>query len=191
MRPSPSTNLPPDAGPTLLTLARHAVADELNLPSPAPDLGPAWLRAPGACFVTLEIDGRLRGCIGSLRPHRALAEDVTHNACSAAFHDRRFDRLTSAEYPRVDFEVSVLSTPETLTCADRADLAGQLRPGLDGLLVTYPGHRGTFLPQVWEMVDGVEEFLTRLWAKARLPAGFWHRDLSLSRYTVTPFREVP
>ncbi|MCH9769588.1 MAG: AmmeMemoRadiSam system protein B, partial [Gammaproteobacteria bacterium] len=34
------------------------------------------LEKPGACFVTLEINGQLRGCIGSLIATRSLGEDI-------------------------------------------------------------------------------------------------------------------
>ena len=44
----------------------------------------AWLARQGASFITLMLAGKLRGCIGTLRPHRALGEDVKANAVGAA-----------------------------------------------------------------------------------------------------------
>jgi len=79
--------VPDDAlrGPTLLSIARSAI----ELPSaPAPRAWTEeWLRAPGASFVTLRLDGDLRGCIGSVEARRALGDDVTHNARAAAYRD--------------------------------------------------------------------------------------------------------
>src|SRR5688572_11887015 len=43
------------------------------------------LVALGATFVTLERDGRLLGCIGTLEPVRPLYEDVMTNAYKSAF----------------------------------------------------------------------------------------------------------
>ena len=40
------------------------------------------LRQPRACFVTLTINGRLRGCIGSLLPQEPLAEAVIRRAAA-------------------------------------------------------------------------------------------------------------
>ena len=73
------------------------------LTAPGLDLHPdddATPATPGAAFVTLTLDGHLRGCIGSLTAHRPLAEDVTANALAAAFDDPRFPPLTAAEFAR-------------------------------------------------------------------------------------------
>ena len=81
--------LPPDAGQVLLPLARAAIADELGMGRPARDDLP-WLQQQGACFITVTQGENLRGCIGTLRPHRTLSEDVRANAVAAAFRDPRF-----------------------------------------------------------------------------------------------------
>ena len=44
----------------------------------------------GASFVTLTINGRLRGCIGTLEAYQPLANDVQEHALAAAFRDHRF-----------------------------------------------------------------------------------------------------
>ena len=48
-----------------------------------------------ACFVTLNLNGKLRGCIGSLVANKSLLDDVISNAYNAAFSDLRFNRLTA------------------------------------------------------------------------------------------------
>lgn len=93
----PLASAPPDAalGRLLLALARHAIARELGLADPPPNLGtppPRALEKPAATFVTLTRDGRLRGCIGTLEARRPLGEDVAANARAAAFRDPRFTR---------------------------------------------------------------------------------------------------
>ena len=72
-------SLPGDAGRVLLPLARTAIATQLGL-SRQENEGPQWLRRQGACFITLTRDAKLRGCVGTLRAHRALADDVEANA---------------------------------------------------------------------------------------------------------------
>src|SRR3546814_92867 len=72
------------------------------------------LTARRASFVTLTLDGRLRGCIGSMAPHRALLADVADNAWQAAFGDRRFPPLAAAELDRPEVPIPTLSAPRPL-----------------------------------------------------------------------------
>jgi len=178
----------PSAGPILLGLARSAIAAR-GTSIPRTGAEPAWLSRPGAVFVTLTRNGRLRGCTGSIEPRRSLREDVMRNACAAAFHDSRFPPLPAAELPHVRIEVSLLSPTEPLSFTSREDLLARLRPGVDGLILSWHGHRGTFLPQVWEQVPDPEDFLTHLLHKARLPVFSWEPDVTVRRFTVTAWSE--
>ena len=175
-------------GATLLGLARGALEASLegdSQASPAAD----WLARPGASFVTLELDGELCGCIGSLTAYRPLAEDVRANARAAAFRDPRFPPLVAEDLPRLRIEVSLLSPLEPVTWADEADLLRRLRPGVDGLVLEHDGHRGTFLPAVWRKLPRPEEFLRQLKRKAGLAVDFWAPDVRVSRYTVECWAE--
>lgn len=185
---APHTDLPADAGRVLLPLARNAIAARLGAAA-APVPAAAWLRARGASFVTLTLDGRLRGCIGTLEAHRALADDVAANAQSAAFGDPRFPPLTAAEQSGVHLEVSVLSTPAAMAWRDEDDALAQLRPGVDGLILEYGFHRSTFLPQVWDEFGDARTFVNHLKYKAGLPPDFWDPAVKLARYTVVRWRE--
>lgn len=174
-----------ERGAVLIAIAREAIAG-----SPAQAAGwreEAWLREPGASFVTLKLDGDLRGCIGTIDAHRPLAEDVARNARAAAFRDPRFPPVSDVELPRLEVEVSVLTPRETLAVASEAEALAQLRPGVDGIALEFNGASATFLPQVWENLPEPEAFLDALRRKAGLPARFWHPDVRLSRYTVEKF----
>jgi AmmeMemoRadiSam system protein A len=177
-----------DAGTVLLPIARAAIARELGRAHGAAE-DASWLREPGATFITLMHEGKLRGCIGSLRPHRALVEDVKANAIAAAFRDPRFKPLGAEEYERVDIELSLLSPLEQMRVKDEADALDQLKPGTDGIVFEYGHHRSTFLPQVWEQFGHPREFLAHLKYKAGLPPDFWDAQVKLSRYTVSKWRE--
>ena len=85
--------------------------------------------------------------------------------------------------------MSVLSPLESMNFSDEQDALAQLRPGTDGVIFQYGHHRGTFLPQVWESFGQPSEFMAHLKYKAGLPPDFWDRDVKLSRYTVTKWRE--
>jgi AmmeMemoRadiSam system protein A len=138
-------------------------------------------------FVTLHLDGQLRGCIGSLEAHRPLAEDVAANAFAAAFRDPRFPPVSRAEAARLALEISVLSPAEPMHFRSEADLLAQLRPGIDGLILSDLGRRGTFLPSVWSQLPAARDFLVHLKHKAGLPADHWSATLSVERYTTESF----
>jgi AmmeMemoRadiSam system protein A len=177
-----------DRGDTLLALARNAIAERLGLGNGIGASGD-WLQEPGATFVTLMRHGQLRGCIGSLEAQRALYDDVRANAVSAAFRDPRFLPLTQEEFADTQVEVSLLSPRTPIVFEDEADALRQLQPGIDGVVLEYGMRRGTFLPQVWDQLPRPQDFLAHLKTKAGLPADFWDKGITLSRYSVTKWKE--
>ena len=176
-------------GETLLAVARNAIATRLGEPGVGHTDYP-WLHDPAATFVTLTQRGALRGCIGSLEPHRTLLEDVSANAVAAATRDTRFSPLQASELGRTRIEVSLLSATQPIAFDSEAHALELLRPGEDGLVLQYGQQRGTFLPQVWEQLPQARDFLTALKHKAGLPADFWDADMQLSRYTVQKWKEA-
>jgi len=152
----------------------------VELPSPA-DV-PARLTRPAATFVTLERDGDLLGCIGSLEPRRPLVVDVAHNAIAAAFADPRMPPLTPSDFAAMDVKISILTAPEPLAVASYDVAVAALEPGTDGVLVEAGRHRATLLPSVWRHVDGAETFMAALWRKAGLFPGMWPRGTRVSVY---------
>jgi AmmeMemoRadiSam system protein B/AmmeMemoRadiSam system protein A len=177
-----------EAGTTLLSIARGAIEQQLfgnGAQAPAA----AWLKQPGATFVTLTKNGELRGCIGSLESVRALGEDVAANALGAAFRDPRFPAMTPAEWPQCRVEVSLLSAPKPLRFADEADLFRQIEAGSDGLIIECDGKRATFLPQVWEDLPQKRDFLAHLIRKAGLPPDTRLTRCKVARYRVAKWME--
>jgi AmmeMemoRadiSam system protein A len=178
--------MPEERGSILLAIARESI--ELgDLAPPVVAWEEAWLREPGASFVTLRLDEELRGCIGTIDAHRPLGQDVAWNARAAAYRDPRFPPVSAAERERLQVEVSVLSPREPLPVASESDALAKLRPGIDGIALEYGTMSATFLPQVWESLPDPDAFLEHLRRKAGLPARFWHADVRLSRYTVEKF----
>lgn len=179
---------PPDAGHVLLPLARAAIAAEFGAGGATREDQP-WLRRQGACFITLTHNDKLRGCMGTLRAHRALADDVKANAVAAAFRDPRFAPLTAGELSAIALEISVLSMLQPMSFLDEPDALRQLRANVDGVVFEYGHHSSTFLPQVWEDFTEPSEFLAHLKYKAGLPPDFWDKEVRLLRYTVFKWRE--
>lgn len=181
--------IPADAGTVLVPLARYAIEERLGLAGGRAEPTASWLDEPGATFVTLTKHGQLRGCIGSLEAWRGVGEDVASNARSAAFRDPRFPPVRADEVRDLRVEVSLLSPTAPLRFADEADAVAQLRPGVDGVVLSAAGRRGTFLPQVWEQLPEPAVFLAHLKRKAGLPTTYWDEDVRLARYTVTKWTE--
>ncbi|MFH1762877.1 MAG: AmmeMemoRadiSam system protein A [Gemmatimonadota bacterium] len=148
---------------------------------------PPCLRVPGAAFVTLNLRGQLRGCVGSFEARRPLLQDVARNAYSAAFRDFRFPPLSTEEFPELELHISLLTPLEPLGVESREDLLRKLRPGVDGLLLEEPPHRATFLPQVWESLRDPKDFLEELFLKAGLRRDHWSDALRFHRYSVEEF----
>lgn len=176
-----------ERGRILLDIARAAIAESV---APRPrEWSEPWLAERAATFVTLrDALGELRGCIGTIDPHRALGDDVAHNAFAAAYRDPRFPPLTAHERDSTAVEVSVLTPRVDFPAATESEAVHRLSPGSDGLVFEYHGHRATFLPQVWENIPEPLDFLCELRRKAGLPARFWHPDVKLSRYGVEKHR---
>jgi AmmeMemoRadiSam system protein B/AmmeMemoRadiSam system protein A len=169
----------------LSDLARRAIEHEVRAGEPYArdeDDVPERLRSPGCSFVAVDIGGRPAGCIGSLEPRRPLWGDVAHNARAAAFEDPRYPAVDVDELPTMGLTISVLSA---LTPVDggRDEVLRELRPGVDGLVVTADEARGTFLPSVWDEVDGVAGFLDLLLRKAGLGGDGWPAGARAWRYT--------
>ena len=171
-----------DVGPRLLQLAWSSIRARLAGGTVAPPSEPAALTRPGACFVTLKRDGRLRGCIGSPQAWRPLGQDVVDNAAKAAFEDSRFAPLTAPELDGLTLSVSVLTAPVPMRFTDEADLLRQLRPGIDGLIIEDGGHRALFLPAVWEQLPDPAQFLAHLKAKAGMRVDHWSPHFKASRF---------
>lgn len=138
-------------------------------------------------FVTIKLNGHLRGCIGNLAATRALVVDVAHNANAAAFQDSRFKPLKMQEYLQIDLHISVLSPSTVLAVDSREQLLEKLRPGIDGLILQQGKHRSTYLPSVWAQISEPENFVSELRKKAGLPAQGWSSDMQVWTYTTEEF----
>jgi AmmeMemoRadiSam system protein A len=179
---------------TLLRLARealvHAVRDVKLLPLDYNMLTP-HLRDQGASFVTLTIEGELRGCIGALEAYQMLADDVREHAVAAALEDPRFHPVDETELDKIKIEVSRLTTPYPLEYSSSIDLLTKLRPQVDGVILKSDFRRATFLPQVWEKIPAPEDFLDHLCAKMGAKSNLWRNTkLQVYVYQVEEFHEM-
>lgn len=142
------------------------------------------LKAYCGAFVTLHVDGRLRGCIGRMTGNIPLYELIGEMAISAAFHDRRFSPLQKSELNQLNIEISALSPMKRINDITEIEL------GKHGILIENGYRSGVFLPQVaTETRWTLEEFLGHC---ARDKAGLgWEgwRDANIYIFTATVFSE--
>lgn len=190
MGPTSSVELSAEERATLLETARrgvaHGVATGQRL-EVDPTAYPPSLREDRACFVTLRIDGELRGCVGSLRARGPLVSEVARSAFMAAFRDPRFPPLKADELERVHVHVSVLTTPAPLPVSSEADLLAKLRPNVDGLILREGSRVGTFLPDVWESIPDPAVFVRQLKLKAGMGPQYWSDAIEVERYQTESF----
>src|SRR5690348_3102561 len=99
----------PEERAFLLDVARGAISAALEQRAFHPEPLTPNVAEPRGVFVTLMLNGQLRGCVGQIFATEPLAQAVAHSAVSAAFGDPRFIPLSAAELPKVHVEISVLS----------------------------------------------------------------------------------
>ncbi len=115
---------------------------------------PAKLKNPYGAFVTLKINGSLRGCIGRFISSEPLYEVVKSSAVSSAFEDPRFNPLTKEEFEKTSIEITVLGPLKKINDIKEIVL------GKHGIYIKKDFRSGTMLPQVaTENGWSVAEFL--------------------------------
>ncbi len=159
----------------LLELARLAVVVVAGV-RPEADLRAAIAAGPrpdvpAPAFVTLTLDGALRGCMGNLDPESAVWASVVDAAGWAAREDPRFARVRERDLVGLHIDVSILG-PSVLL-ADPLDW----RLGTDGVIVRLGGRRGLLLPEVAaDVTGGRVEMLQICCRKAGLAADDWRES---------------
>jgi AmmeMemoRadiSam system protein A len=137
-------------------LARAAVdrfvrkGEVLESPQPLP----VEMQTRAGVFVSIHLlDGRLRGCIGTIQPlEDNIAREIVRNAIAAASRDPRFEPIRTAELPSLDYSVDVLSE------AEKVDGVDELDPKRYGIIVEQGRRRGLLLPAL----EGVDDAATQL-----------------------------
>lgn len=144
---------------------------------------PCVFKQAGASFVTLKLDGVLRGCMGSVIAREPLIENLRTNAHSAAFSDSRFEPLNRKEFDNLDISVSLLSQPERIIFEDEDDLLDKITPYEDGIIIRDGNYQAVYLPVVWEELHDKREFLTSLKLKAGMSEDYFSDTLQAFKFS--------
>jgi AmmeMemoRadiSam system protein B/AmmeMemoRadiSam system protein A len=150
-----------------------------DFPSPLPEV----MKQLGASFVTLEIGGNLRGCIGSIQAYQPLVTDLMQNARGAAFRDTRFLPLSVDEFRNITIRVSLLSQPSKIQFGNEQELLDAIVPGMDGIIIRDGTYQAVYLPCVWEQLPDKENFLSSLKLKAGLPANHFSKTFQAFKFS--------
>jgi len=114
---SETDKLTGEEGKHLVETARKTIQKALFHPKDTSDqdsLSSPKFQERRGTFVTLTLNGALRGCIGHIIPQESLIEGVRVNAMNAAFRDPRFRPLSQNEFEKIKVEVSILTAPKPL-----------------------------------------------------------------------------
>jgi AmmeMemoRadiSam system protein A len=182
---TPRADATPREEERLPELARHTVETfvrEGQIVEPPNVAKDSLLGARAACFVSIKTrEGDLRGCIGTVEPTRpTLAEELIHNAISAATRDPRFLPVSASELTHLRYSVDVLSQPEPTRFED-------LNPKVYGLIVEDGrGRRGLLLPDLEGVETAAQQFQITA-RKAGIASGA--EDVKLYRFKVRRYGE--
>lgn len=137
----------------------------------------------GACFITLEINGNLRGCIGSILAREPLIDDLLSHSWNAAFGDPRFEPLSKEEFDKITISISLLSSPVPLRFKNEKEMKDQIRPFKDGLIISDGYRRAVYLPSVWDQLPDKDQFLRNLKMKAGMSPDHFSSTFEASVFT--------
>jgi AmmeMemoRadiSam system protein A len=173
----------------LVSRARAAIAHAIGADTDRPHGGevpihelPILRNLRAGAFVTLRVQGALRGCIGYPEPDLRLVEVVERCAVSAAVSDPRFRPLSAEEWSNTHLELSVLGPIEPVSYIQDVVV------GRDGLIVESGRRRGLLLPQVaiewnWD----AHEFAAQTCIKAGVPRDAWQKGAKLFKFQAEVF----
>ena len=190
----PEEALTPAERELLLGMARRSVTNAAGqIPPPTVDrltLSRKLLKPKGA-FVTLQKDGKLRGCIGYTLPAKPLYQAVIDGAAGAAVRDRRFPPVRPDELDKIVIDISILTAPKPVYYNEPSDLLKRLRPGVDGVVLILGPRQAVYLPAVWKEITDPEDFMRKLSRKAGLSPDAWRQPSArILTFQVEEFKEA-
>ena len=137
--------LPAEDKKTLLRIARQTLVSYVEKGTfPIMDvknLSHKLLKHTGA-FVSLYMQGKLKGCIGRFHTDEPLYKVVQEMTISSATRDYRFSRVERDDLPEISIEISVLTPLKRISSID------EIQPGIHGIYIKKGSCSGTYLPQV-------------------------------------------
>jgi len=149
-----------------------STGEEISLPS---DLSTELISKRSGVFVSVHMNGRLRGCVGTISPTTtSVANEIIQNAISAGLSDNRFEPVKKSQLPYLTYKVDVLAKPEPISDSSQLDVKRY------GVIVTSGNKRGLLLPNL-DGIDTIEEQIDIAMRKAGISKG---EKVKLERFEV-------
>jgi AmmeMemoRadiSam system protein A len=170
----------------LLKIARDAIISHIQSGStPCLELPKPELQEKRGCFVSVKINGKLRGCIGNFISVKPLYQLVQEMAISAATRDPRFYPMKNEDLAAFSLEISVLTPLRKISSIEEIEV------GVHGLYIEKNFSRGVLLPQVaveygWDR----ETFLKQTSMKAGLEPDDWQEGADIYIFSADIFSEA-
>lgn len=170
----------------LLSIARKTLEEYVSAKTiPSMDVSEQRLKERMGAFVTLNIHGQLRGCIGMIKAVAPLYKAVIEMTVAASSNDMRFRPVSKGELKDITIEISVLTPLKPINNVD------EIKVGTHGLYMVRGGNSGLLLPQVATHYNwSREEFLRQTCSKAGLPLDAWKdRETKIYIFSAQIFSE--
>ncbi len=169
----------------LLELARRSIEGALKgQPLFDPKVTEKKYLDKRGAFVSLKVDGELRGCIGYPLPYKPLYKTVIEMAAAASTQDFRFSSLRAEELPGTKIEISVLTIPQAVKDPKEVEV------GRHGIIISKGGSKGLLLPQVPEEYNWDREtYLGHGCLKAGLDKNAWQRGAKIEVFEAEVFSD--
>lgn len=130
-------------------------------------------------FVSLKMNGQLRGCIGTISATTdCIADEIIQNAISAGLEDPRFNPVTKKELSKIEYSVDVLNEAEPIQSINELDTKKY------GVIVKKGRKRGLLLPNL-EGIDTPEEQVIIALKKAGISP---NEDYTMERFEVVRYQ---
>ncbi len=122
--------------------------NKINIPE---DLPVEMYQNQAGVFVSLKLNGQLRGCIGTIIPTTdSIANEIIQNAISSGLEDPRFSPVTKKELNKIEYSVDILGEKEAISSTNELD------PKKYGVIVSKGRKSGLLLPNL-EGIDTPEQ----------------------------------
>jgi AmmeMemoRadiSam system protein A len=163
----------------LARLALETYVTKGKIIDPPEGLPEEMLSKKAGVFVSLKMNGRLRGCIGTIfSTTGSIAREIISNAISAGVRDPRFYPVGPEELGRLEYSVDVLGQPEAVESIEDLDVKRY------GIIVRSGGRSGLLLPDI-EGVDTPRQQVAIALQKAGISPG---EPYQLERFEVIRHR---
>lgn len=169
----------------LLETAREAIVSFITTGSVQKrEVAAENLQSHQGCFVSIKMNGKLRGCIGNFISDKPLIQLVQEMAVAAATKDPRFYPMKKQDLTDFTVEISVLSPLQKITDIEEIEV------GTHGIYLERNFHRGVLLPQVateygWDR----DTFLQQTALKAGMGRDDWKENTDIYIFSAQVFGE--